>query len=72
MTKRALPLQNIDLRSMVTAINVKEASKLKLARKLFVLILIMLLILVGCTKAGKEAATTPEPSNTDKIGRAHV
>ncbi|NLL99026.1 MAG: hypothetical protein GX223_06955 [Tepidanaerobacter sp.] len=57
---------------MVTAINVKEASKLKLARKLFVLILIMLLILVGCTKAGKEAATTPEPSNTDTPGNVET
>lgn len=33
-------------------------------KKLIVLIVIMLFILVGCTKAGKNADITPNPSNT--------
>jgi hypothetical protein len=56
---------------MATVMNViKEASKVNPARKLIVLMVIMLLIiLVGCTRANQEAATTPDPSNTNTPGQ---
>ena len=46
---------------------------MKLARKLLALILIMLIVLMGCSKANKEPSpTTPEPSNTQTPGKEQV
>jgi len=53
-------------------INVKEASKVNPTRKLFVLMLIMLILSVGCTKAKQEATTSPVPPGSNTSGQEQI